>query len=179
MCDGYSGLRHAIDLLPPHLKLDRALVQGIDRDPKRAALVDALLRYAQHAGSHIVAEGVETANELETLVQLGVPLAQGFLLARPAPPWPPLTVAPGRRAIGLEDPATRAMRQAARSRRSARTRPPSRRTRGSPRTPRWRRSSCSARGACSGCSRATLGHRFGFALYGCRPVLGVADHAWR
>ena len=45
---------------------------GIDRDPKRAALVDALLRYAQHAGSHIVAEGVETEGELETLVQLGV-----------------------------------------------------------------------------------------------------------
>ncbi|HYV16218.1 MAG TPA: EAL domain-containing protein [Conexibacter sp.] len=84
---GYSGLRHAIDLHPTYLKLDRALVQGIDRDPKRAALVDALLRYAQHAGSHILAEGVETEGELVTLVRLGVPFAQGYLLARPAPPW--------------------------------------------------------------------------------------------
>jgi diguanylate cyclase (GGDEF)-like protein len=93
---GYSGLRHAIDLHPTYLKLDRALVHGIDRDPKRAALVDALLRYAQHAGSHIVAEGVETEGELATLTRLGVPLAQGFLLGRPAPPWPRLARIPSR-----------------------------------------------------------------------------------
>lgn len=91
---GYAGLRHAIDLHPTYLKLDRGLVRGIDHDPKRAALVDALLRYAQHAGSHIVAEGVETEGELEALVQLGVPLAQGFLLGRPAPPWPRTTIPP-------------------------------------------------------------------------------------
>ena len=91
---GYSGLRHAIDLHPSYLKLDRALVHGIDRDPKRAALLDALLRYAQHAGSHIVAEGVETEAELATLTHLGVPLAQGYLLARPAPPWPSLARTP-------------------------------------------------------------------------------------
>jgi diguanylate cyclase (GGDEF)-like protein len=90
---GYSGLRHAIDLHPAYLKLDRALVHGVDRDPKRAALVDALLRYAEHAGSHIVAEGVESDGELATLRRLGVPYAQGYLLARPAHPWPPLAVA--------------------------------------------------------------------------------------
>jgi diguanylate cyclase (GGDEF)-like protein len=90
---GYSGLRHAIDLHPAYLKLDRALISGVDRDPKRAALVDALLRYAEHAGSHIVAEGVETDGELATLRRLGVPYAQGYLLARPAQPWPPLSIA--------------------------------------------------------------------------------------
>jgi len=90
---GYSGLRHAIDLHPAYLKLDRTLVQGVDRDPKRAALVDALLRYAEHAGSHIVAEGVESDGELATLRRLGVPYAQGYLLARPAQPWPSLAVA--------------------------------------------------------------------------------------
>jgi EAL domain len=69
-------------------------VHGIDRDPKRAALVDALLRYAQHAGGHIVAEGVETEGELATLSRLCVPLAQGYLLGRPAPPWPALAHTP-------------------------------------------------------------------------------------
>lgn len=90
---GYAGLRHAIDLNPAYLKLDRALINGIDRDPKRAALVDALLRYAEHAGSLIVAEGVEREGELAVLRRLGVPYAQGYLLARPAPPWPQPTVA--------------------------------------------------------------------------------------
>ncbi len=89
---GYSGLRHVIDLQPTYLKLDRTLISGIDRDAKRAALVDALLHYARQAGSHIVAEGVETAQELETLRELDVPLAQGYALARPAPPWPPLAI---------------------------------------------------------------------------------------
>lgn len=101
---GYSGLRHVIDLQPAFLKLDRTLINGIDRDPKRAALVDALLHYARQAGSHIVAEGVETAQELETLRELDVPLAQGYLLARPAPPWPPLAIelAPHAPVAGLD-----------------------------------------------------------------------------
>ncbi len=87
---GYSGLRQITAVHPSYLKLDRSLVSGIDLDDDRAALVKALVGYAEHVGSLLVAEGIETAAELSKLVELGVPLAQGFYLGRPAAPWPAL-----------------------------------------------------------------------------------------
>lgn len=173
---GYSGLRHAIDLHPTYLKLDRALVRGVDRDPKRAALVDALLRYAQHAGSHIVAEGVETEGELAALIRLGVPLAQGFLLCRPAPPWPPLArtlvtcerdpgALPAAPDVATIDPSITA--EEAHARFVA--------------DPQLETLVVldEARHVLGSLTRhrllARLGHRFGFALYGQRSVLRVAD----
>ena len=95
---GYSGLRQITTLRPSYLKLDRSLITGIDADPARAALVTALLGYARQTDSYIVAEGVETSAEFETLQALGVELVQGFYLARPGWPWPeicPLEVASG------------------------------------------------------------------------------------
>ncbi len=88
---GYSGLRQITTVHPSYLKLDRSLVTGIDQDSDRAALVKALVGYAEHVGSLLVAEGIENAAELSRLVELGVPLAQGFYLGRPAEPWPELT----------------------------------------------------------------------------------------
>jgi diguanylate cyclase (GGDEF)-like protein len=85
---GYSGLRQITTVQPSYLKLDRSLVTGIDGDDDRAALVSALVGYAEHVGSLLVAEGIENASELQALIELGVPLAQGFYLGRPAPPWP-------------------------------------------------------------------------------------------
>jgi diguanylate cyclase (GGDEF)-like protein len=85
---GYSGLRQITTLRPSYLKLDRSLITGIDADPARAALVTALLGYARQTNSHVVAEGVETNAEFETLEALGVELVQGFYLARPGWPWP-------------------------------------------------------------------------------------------
>ena len=81
---GYSGLRQIISLRPSYLKLDRGLVQGIDADPERAAMVAAMLSYAESTGGHLVAEGEKTAEELSTLVGLGVPLVQGYYLDGPA-----------------------------------------------------------------------------------------------
>jgi predicted signal transduction protein with EAL and GGDEF domain len=85
---GYSGLRQITTVQPSYLKLDRSLVSGIDSDGDRAALVSALVGYAEHVGSLLVAEGIESPAELRTLLELGVPLAQGFYLGRPAVPWP-------------------------------------------------------------------------------------------
>ncbi|MGH2868077.1 MAG: EAL domain-containing protein [Solirubrobacteraceae bacterium] len=85
---GYSGLRQITTVRPSYLKLDRSLISAIDTDPDRGALVSALLGYARQTGGHLVAEGVETAAELETLTQLGVKLVQGFYLGRPDWPWP-------------------------------------------------------------------------------------------
>jgi EAL domain-containing protein (putative c-di-GMP-specific phosphodiesterase class I) len=84
---GYSGLRQITTLRPDYLKLDRSLVRGIDADPDRAALLSALVGYAEHGRSLLVAEGVETAAERETIAALGIPLIQGFYFARPADPW--------------------------------------------------------------------------------------------
>jgi diguanylate cyclase (GGDEF)-like protein len=85
---GYSGLRQMTTVRPTYLKLDRSLIREIDIDPDRGALITALLGYARQTGGHLVAEGVETASELETLTGLGVQLIQGFYVARPAAPWP-------------------------------------------------------------------------------------------
>ncbi|HEY1689017.1 MAG TPA: EAL domain-containing protein [Solirubrobacteraceae bacterium] len=93
---GYSGLRQVTVVHPHYLKLDRSLVEGIDGDPDRAALVGALIGYAERVGSLLVAEGIEYEAELQTLLQLGVPLGQGFYLSRPVAPWP---------AFALEDSA--------------------------------------------------------------------------
>ena len=85
---GYAGLGQLATLRPSYLKLDRGLVQGIDSEPDRAALVSALAEYARNTGGLLVAEGVETPAELAEVRAAGVPLVQGYLFARPEPPWP-------------------------------------------------------------------------------------------
>ena len=82
---GYSGMRHILDLRPDLIKLDMSLVRDIDKDPARRALAAAMVAFAHGIDSRIVAEGVETAAELETLRELGVDSAQGYFLARPMP----------------------------------------------------------------------------------------------
>jgi diguanylate cyclase (GGDEF)-like protein len=89
---GYSGLRQITTVHPSYLKLDRSLVSTIDSDSDRQALVGALVSYASSVGSLLVAEGMETRAELDTLIELGVPLAQGFYLGRPGKPWPGILV---------------------------------------------------------------------------------------
>ena len=91
---GYSGLTQLATLRPTYVKLDRGLVQGIDGDPSRVALVRALADYARQTDGLLVAEGVETTAELEHVRAAGAPLVQGYLLARPGPPWPEISAAP-------------------------------------------------------------------------------------
>ena len=85
---GYSSLRHVIELTPDFLKLDRELVRDLDRDRNRRALVGAMSAFAAEVGTSVIAEGVETAEELEVLRDAEVDLVQGYLLARPGTPWP-------------------------------------------------------------------------------------------
>ena len=63
-------------------------MSDIDTDDERAALVSALVGYAERVGCLLVAEGIENDAELRTLRALGAPLAQGFYFGRPAAPWP-------------------------------------------------------------------------------------------
>lgn len=82
---GFSGLFRILETSPSQLKIDRAVVSGVDRDQSRQALIAALVSFAAHSGASVIAEGIETAEELRMLGQLRVPLGQGFHLARPAP----------------------------------------------------------------------------------------------
>ena len=82
---GYSGLQRVLQIRPDVLKLDRFRIKGIAGDPGRKALAAALLGFAGETGSTLVAEGVETAEELAMLRSLGVNVIQGYLLGRPQP----------------------------------------------------------------------------------------------
>jgi EAL domain-containing protein (putative c-di-GMP-specific phosphodiesterase class I) len=84
---GYSGLQQMTQLRPHLIKLDRALVADADRDEVKRALAELLGEFAGRIDAWLLAEGVETWAELETFLRLQVPLAQGFLLGRPGPPW--------------------------------------------------------------------------------------------
>jgi EAL domain-containing protein (putative c-di-GMP-specific phosphodiesterase class I)/putative methionine-R-sulfoxide reductase with GAF domain len=90
---GYSSLRHVIELLPDFLKLDRELVRSLDSDRSRRALVSAMSAFAGEVGTSVIAEGVETEAELEVLRDAEVDLVQGYLLSRPAPAWPTVSLA--------------------------------------------------------------------------------------
>ncbi|WP_213881341.1 EAL domain-containing protein [Pseudomonas sp. dw_358] len=80
---GYASMRHILRLRPDMIKLDISLTQGIDLDPQRRAMASALVAFARETGSTIVAEGVETLQELEVLKRLGADKVQGFLLGHP------------------------------------------------------------------------------------------------
>lgn len=82
---GYSGLQHLLRLRPNVVKLDIALTSHIDEDPARRALASALVTFAGEIGAVLVAEGVESLEELRALRALGIPAAQGYRLARPGP----------------------------------------------------------------------------------------------
>lgn len=82
---GWASLRHVLTLRPDYVKLDRAWVRGVDTDPARQALLLGIGRFVEEIGGLVVAEGIETASELDTLVRLGIPFGQGFHLGRPVP----------------------------------------------------------------------------------------------
>jgi diguanylate cyclase len=82
---GFSNVERVALLNPDLLKLDMSLVRGIDRNTMLQAVVRGCLAYVEETGALICAEGIETAAELQTLVELGVQLGQGYLLGRPQP----------------------------------------------------------------------------------------------
>lgn len=82
---GYASLRHILALQPDIIKLDISLTHNIQDDLARHALAAALVHFGRETKSQILAEGVETAMELEALRKLGVETAQGYFLGRPMP----------------------------------------------------------------------------------------------
>lgn len=80
---GFASLAHILKLAPDIIKLDRELTTGIDNDPVRSALAAALVTFASQTGAEIIAEGIETAAELDVLRGLGIRYGQGYFLCRP------------------------------------------------------------------------------------------------
>ena len=87
---GYAGLQRLTSLQPDIVKLDRQLVQDIPHRPEKSALVEAMVGYCRRTGSILVAEGIETLEELTTLADLDVAVGQGWAIARPTADWPPV-----------------------------------------------------------------------------------------
>lgn len=81
---GYAGLSRLVEFQPDLIKLDMALLRGIDTDPVRRTIVAGVAGIARGIGSTLLAEGVETADEYHALRELGIHLFQGYLFGRPA-----------------------------------------------------------------------------------------------
>lgn len=81
---GYNGMLHWLHRQPEIVKIDRALLSGIDRIPKKYRFVRAVVHLAKESGALIVAEGIEQISEAQVLAGLGVDFMQGYLFGRPA-----------------------------------------------------------------------------------------------
>jgi EAL domain-containing protein (putative c-di-GMP-specific phosphodiesterase class I)/DNA-binding response OmpR family regulator len=80
---GFASMRHILELRPAFAKLDMSLVRGIDEDDLRQGLAAGLNYFALRTGCQLIAEGVETQAEADTLLRLGIDYAQGYLYGRP------------------------------------------------------------------------------------------------
>ena len=82
---GYAGLTSFAQLEPEIVKLDMALVRGVAESPLKQKLIGSITRVCKDMGILVVAEGIETTTERDSVVDLGCDLLQGFLLGRPGP----------------------------------------------------------------------------------------------
>ncbi len=83
---GFADLEALVDLRPDIIKIDRAFLTGVATDMAHRALIKALVGFAAEAGVQLIAQGVETREDLQALRDLGVRFAQGFILGKPAHP---------------------------------------------------------------------------------------------
>lgn len=80
---GYSGLNIITDVRPHFIKLDMKLTRNINKDRTKQLLVRSLCEFANYSQIHIIAEGIETMEELHTLIDIGVHFGQGYYIQKP------------------------------------------------------------------------------------------------
>lgn len=90
---GYSGLKLLAEIRPQFIKIDMDLVRNIDKDALKQGLIKAFYEFSVVADMKMIAEGIETIDELHTLINIGIPYGQGYLLQRPATQF--LDISPG------------------------------------------------------------------------------------
>jgi EAL domain-containing protein (putative c-di-GMP-specific phosphodiesterase class I) len=86
---GYAGLTSFAQLEPEVVKLDMALVRGVHLQPTKLTLVRTMITMCRELGMQVVAEGIETPEERDAIVDAGCDLLQGYLFAKPGPAFPP------------------------------------------------------------------------------------------
>ncbi|MFH0926601.1 MAG: EAL domain-containing protein [bacterium] len=85
---GYSNFESLLELEPNYIKIDISMIHQIERNKLKQELVKAINQISSNMGSKVIAEGIETKEEMDVLLHLGVIYGQGFLFAKPAPPFP-------------------------------------------------------------------------------------------
>lgn len=80
---GYSGLNTIVETKPGFIKIDRNLISQIDKDKFKKALIKAFVQFAKTSNVKIIAEGIETEEELSELIEMGIDYGQGYLLHVP------------------------------------------------------------------------------------------------
>ncbi len=82
---GYSGLNRVCAFFPEFIKIDIELVRDIDKEPIKKSAVSAMTGFCKECGIKVIAEGIETDDELKALIRLGVDYGQGYYIAHPVP----------------------------------------------------------------------------------------------
>jgi EAL domain-containing protein (putative c-di-GMP-specific phosphodiesterase class I) len=83
---GYSSLQAISELMPDYIKIDRSLIQHIDQKEVKQNILEAFVTFAKKTNAQLIAEGIETKEELKQVISLGIHYAQGFILGRPNNP---------------------------------------------------------------------------------------------
>ena len=94
---GYSNGNSLLTIAPKYVKVDIAIIRGIDTDADKQQFLRTLIDYAHPRGVQVLAEGVETLSELRKVLEMGVDLLQGYYLSRPAAV--PAPIAPAAQAV--------------------------------------------------------------------------------
>ena len=89
---GYSNLRYIADLRPEIVKLDRGLIAGLHTDRRRQTLVRHMVALCEDLGAEVVAEGMETHDEVSAAIDTGAHYGQGYYFGKPAFPPPTIDV---------------------------------------------------------------------------------------
>lgn len=87
---GYSSLETVVELNPQYIKLDLSIVRGIDQNILKQELIKAVVGLSKQMNATVIAEGIETREELNTLKKIGITTGQGFFFAKPSLPFPSL-----------------------------------------------------------------------------------------
>jgi len=85
---GYAGLTSFAQLEPEVVKLDMSLVRNVHAQPTKQTLVRTMISMCHELGMQVVAEGIETPEERDVIIECGCDLLQGYLFARPGPAFP-------------------------------------------------------------------------------------------
>lgn len=91
VCSGYSGINRLLEVNPQYIKIDAGIIHDIENDNMKRSFVSALAQFAGDIGIPLIAQGVESYEQLRVLVQLKIGYAQGFYFARPSKKFEEIT----------------------------------------------------------------------------------------